>query len=97
MATNAASYNPSKKKHHWLSGVACADILLPAVGEETGPVSGKPPALSNEVKAAVKDAASSSLAGSHVPGQDAGGKVETGQAGTSEKKVKSEKECTDIL
>lgn len=96
MATNAASYNPSINIIG-LFGVACADILLSLVGEEAGPVSGKPPALSNETKAAVKEAASSSPTGSHVPGQDAGSKVETGQAGTGEKKVKSEKECRDNL
>jgi valyl-tRNA synthetase len=77
-----------------LWGVACADILLSLVGEETGPVSGKPPAISNETKAAIKDAASSSPTGAHVPGQDAGTKVETRQAATDEKKVKSQKECT---
>jgi valyl-tRNA synthetase len=71
--------------------------LLSIVGEETGPVSGKPPALSNETKDAVKDAASSSPIGSHVPGQDAGSKVGTAQAGEGEKKVKSEKECTDTF
>lgn len=67
------------------------------VGEETGPVSGKPPALSNETKDAVKDAASSSLTGSHVPGQDAGSKVGTAESGAGEKKVKSEKERMDTF
>ena len=84
MATNAASYNPSMNRLHWATLVTSADILLLPVGEETGPVSGKPPALSNETKAAVKDAASSSPIGSHVPGED------------GEKKVKSEKERTNI-
>ena len=53
--------------------------------------------LSNETKDAVKHAASSSTTGSHVPGQDAGSKVGTAEAGTGEKKVKSEKECTDTV
>ncbi|TVY85204.1 Mitochondrial Valine--tRNA ligase, partial [Lachnellula suecica] len=57
------------------------------IGEETGPVSGPPPPLSKETKAAVTDAAQSSATGSHVPGQDAGSK-----AGEGEKKVKTEKE-----
>jgi valyl-tRNA synthetase len=71
--------------------------LLSIVGEETGPVSGKPPVLSNETKAAVKDATSSSPTGSHVPGQDASSKAGTAAADASEKKVKSEKECMDTL
>jgi valyl-tRNA synthetase len=65
------------------------------VGEETGPVSGKPPALSNETKAAVAGAAQSDPIGSHVPGQDAGSKVGTAAAAEGDKKVKSEKECTN--
>lgn len=65
------------------------------MGEETGPVSGKPPAVSNETKAALSDAAKSSTTGSHLAGQDAGSKVGTAEAAGEEKKVKSEKECTD--
>ncbi len=68
-----------------------SNTLLPIVGEETGPVSGKAPAVSNETKAAVTKAADSSPIGSHVAGQDAGSKVGT-QVGHGEKKVKSEKE-----
>lgn len=82
MATNAASYNPSEKPKTNNDKI----VLTIAVGEETGPVSGKPPPLSNETKAAVADAAESSATGSHVPGQDGG-----------EKKVKSEKECMPIV
>ncbi|KAE8447460.1 Valine--tRNA ligase, mitochondrial [Mollisiaceae sp. DMI_Dod_QoI] len=62
------------------------------IGEETGPVSGKPPPLSNETKSALNDATNSSATGSHVTGQDAGSKVGTAQAVEGEKKVKSEKE-----
>jgi len=66
------------------------------VGEETGPVSGPPPAISSEIKDAIKDSAQSEATGSHVPGQDAGSKVGTSEAAGGEKKVKSEKECTHI-
>lgn len=45
----------------------------------------------------MKDAASSSPTGSHVPGQDAGSKVGAAEAGAGEKKVKSEKERTNTL
>ena len=45
----------------------------------------------------MKSAASSSPTGSHVPGQDAGSKVGTAEAGAGEKKVKSEKERTDTF
>lgn len=62
------------------------------VGEETGPVSGNPPALSSETKAAVANSAKSSAIGSHVPGQDAGSKIGTAEASIGEGKVKSEKE-----
>jgi valyl-tRNA synthetase len=58
-------------------------------------VSGKPPALLSETKAAVTGAAQSDPTGSHVPGQDAGSKVGTAVAADGEKKVKSEKECAD--
>jgi valyl-tRNA synthetase len=68
--------------------------LFKLVGEETGPVSGNPPAVSKETKAALADAAKSSPTGSHVPGQDADSKVETTGAADGEKKVKSEKERT---
>ncbi len=76
--------------------MSCTDFIF-LVGEKTGPVSGKPPALSNETKDAVKHTASSSTMGSHFPGQDAGSKVGTAEAGIGEKKVKSEKECTDTI
>ncbi|KAL5320915.1 hypothetical protein ACEPPN_011725 [Leptodophora sp. 'Broadleaf-Isolate-01'] len=59
------------------------------IGEETGPVSGKPLPVSDETKAALADATNSSPIGTHVAGQDAGSKVGTAEAGT---KVKSEKE-----
>ncbi|KAF4637032.1 hypothetical protein G7Y89_g1050 [Cudoniella acicularis] len=62
------------------------------IGEETGPVSGNPPPVSSEVKAAVAESAKSSATGSHVPGQDAGSKVGTADAAEGEKKVKTEKE-----
>jgi valyl-tRNA synthetase len=58
-------------------------------------VSGKPPALSNDTKAAVAGAAQSDPTGSHVPRQDAGSKVGSAAAAEGDKKVKSEKECTD--
>jgi valyl-tRNA synthetase len=67
------------------------------VGEETGPVSGNPPALSNETKDAIADAAKSDPTGSHIPGEDAGSKVRTAAAANGEKKLKSEKECEDDL
>lgn len=70
--------------------------LYNPIGDETGPVSGKPPPLSNETKAAVSEAAKSSPTGSHVPGQDAGSKVGTAGAGEGEKKVKSEKELERV-
>ncbi|KAI9053487.1 hypothetical protein LZ554_002442 [Drepanopeziza brunnea f. sp. 'monogermtubi'] len=59
------------------------------IGEETGPVSGQPPPLSNETKAALAEATNSSPTGTHAAGQDAGSKVRTAEA---EPKVKSEKE-----
>jgi hypothetical protein len=49
-----------------------------------------------ETKAALADAAKSSPTGSHVPGQDAGSKAGTTGPAEGEKKVKSEKERTDI-
>lgn len=61
-------------------------------GIETGPVSGPPPPVSQEVKSAISEAASSSPLGSHVPGKDAGSKVGTAEAADAEPKVKSEKE-----
>jgi len=96
MATNAASYNPSKCS---LVSIHTECFLRGAalVGEETGTVSGNPPPLSNETKGAVADAAKSSATGSHVPGQDAGSKVGTAGACEGEKKVKTEKECMDAL
>ncbi|EMR82559.1 putative valyl-trna synthetase protein [Botrytis cinerea BcDW1] len=57
------------------------------IGEETGPVTGQPPKVSDETKAALANAAESSVTGSHVPGQNAAPVV-----GEGEKKVKSEKE-----
>lgn len=59
-------------------------------------MSGAPPPVSNETKNALKDATNSSATGSHTPGQDAGSKVGTAEAGEGEKKVKSEKERTDV-
>jgi valyl-tRNA synthetase len=71
--------------------------LSSVASEETGPVSGKPPVLSNAAKDAVKDGSGSSPIGSHIPGQDTGSKVGTAEADVGEKKVKSEKECMDTL
>ncbi|TAQ85760.1 hypothetical protein B7494_g5903 [Chlorociboria aeruginascens] len=62
------------------------------IGEETGPVSGRPPPVSDETKSTLADAAQSDTIGAHVPGQDAGSKVGTAEAHEGEKKVKSEKE-----
>ena len=95
MATNAASYNPSK---NWTMAntQGHTDTKPWIVGAETGPVSGDPPALSTETKAAVAGAAESDPTGSHVPGQDAGSKVGTVAAADGEKKVKTEKECADV-
>ena len=85
MATNAASYNPSKNY-----GLVNKDMDWPEaiiVGEKTGPVTGAPPAVSNDTKTALTDAAESSATGSHVPGQNvAAGAVEGGE------KVKSAKD-----
>ncbi|KAK6615183.1 valyl-tRNA synthetase, partial [Botrytis cinerea] len=53
------------------------------------PVTGQPPKVSDETKAALANAAESSVTGSHVPGQNAAPVV-----GEGEKKVKSEKERT---
>lgn len=63
-----------------------------AVGEETGPVTGQPPKVSDETKAALANAAESSVTGSHVPGQNAAPVV-----GEGEKKVKSEKERMESI
>jgi hypothetical protein len=71
--------------------------LLSVVGEQTGPVTGKPPPVSNETKAALVEAAKTSAVGQHVPGRDAGSKIGTVEAVDGEKKVKSEKECTYSL
>jgi valyl-tRNA synthetase len=57
------------------------------VGEKTGPVTGQPPPVSNETKAALAESAESSATGSHVPGRNA-----APVAGEGDKKVKSEKE-----
>jgi len=62
------------------------------LGIETGPVSGTPPPVSKEAKAALSEATASSPLGSHVPGQDAGSKVGTAELAEGEPKVKSEKE-----
>jgi valyl-tRNA synthetase len=43
------------------------------IGEKTGPVSGYPPPLSEDTKAAIAESAKSSTTGDHVPSQDAGG------------------------
>ena len=67
------------------------------MGEETGPVSGKPFTLSSEPKATIADAAKSGPTGSHVPGQDAGSKIGTAAAADGDKKAKSEKECAVTL
>ena len=71
--------------------------LLFVVGEQTGPVTGKPPSVSNETKAALIEAAKTSAIGQHAPGKDTGSKVGTAEAADGEKKVKSEKECTHSL
>lgn len=67
---------------------------MSAVGEQTGPVTGKPPSVTNETKAALVEAAKTSAIGQHAPGKDAGSKAGTAEAVNGEKKVKSEKECT---
>ncbi|RDL36863.1 Valyl-tRNA synthetase-like protein [Venustampulla echinocandica] len=59
---------------------------------KTGPVSGNPPPISNETKAAIQDAAKASAIGSHVPGESGGSNVTVANASDSGKKVKSEKE-----
>ncbi|KAK3708441.1 hypothetical protein LTR37_011537 [Vermiconidia calcicola] len=54
-------------------------------GEKTGTVSGQPPPPSNDVKAAILEAANGDLQGNNAPGKDGGDK-------DGEKKEKSEKE-----
>lgn len=54
-------------------------------GEKTGPVSGQPPPLSNDTKAAILEAADGDIKGHNAPGQDGGDKQ-------GEKKEKSERE-----
>ena len=65
-----------------------------AVGEQTGPISGKPPPVSDETKAVLTEMAKSSVGGQHAPGKGAGSKVGTAETVNGEKKVKSEKDCT---
>lgn len=67
--------------------------MTPIVGVETGPVSGNPPPISNETKAAIQDAAKASATGSHVPGESGGANVTSADANDTGRKVKSEKEC----
>jgi len=54
-------------------------------GEKTGPVSGQPPAPSQDTKSAILDAANSDAKGLNVPGKDGGEK-------DGEKKEKTERE-----
>ena len=56
-----------------------------ATGEKTGPVTGQPPPLSDDTKAAVLEAANGDVSGQHAPGKDFGDK-------DGEKKEKSERE-----
>lgn len=55
------------------------------VGESTGPVTGNPPAVAPETKAAVAKATKADATGSHAPGNETA-------AAPGEKKVKTEKE-----
>lgn len=66
-----------------------AEIDIRVAGEKTGPVTGPPPPASDESKNAILSASQEDSTGQSAPGQDGGDK----DAG---KKVKSEKECTDI-
>ncbi|KAK5112485.1 hypothetical protein LTR62_004242 [Meristemomyces frigidus] len=54
-------------------------------GEKTGPISGQPPPLADDVESAILEAANGDVKGHNVPGQDGGDQ-------NAEKKVKSEKE-----
>jgi valyl-tRNA synthetase len=54
-------------------------------GEKTGPVSGQPPPVSQDTKAAIADAANSEATGANAPGKDGGDKQ-------GEKKEKTERE-----
>jgi valyl-tRNA synthetase len=65
------------------------------VGEQTGPVTGKPPPRLGETKEAISNTAQSSSIGQHASGKNAGSKVGTTEAADGEKKVKSEKERMD--
>lgn len=65
------------------------------IGEETGPITGKPPSVPSETVAALKNAANDEATGSHESGQDAGSKVDTSESGG--KKVKTEKERTKAI
>ncbi|KAI9806976.1 MAG: Valine--tRNA ligase, mitochondrial [Piccolia ochrophora] len=56
------------------------------IGDQTGPISGKPPPASADTKAAIANAAKNDPMGQHQTGQD------SGLADQPEKKVKSEKE-----
>lgn len=85
MALNAASHNPS----------TCQNSLpfIPAnqtkpAGERTGPITGQPPQVMSEVTAALIGAQKKDPLGQHIGGQDGGDE-------DGEKKIKSEKECTD--
>lgn len=63
------------------------------VGEETGPVSGKPPPVANGVKEALTYATNSGT-GQNAAGKDAGSNLGSSGAENGDKKVKSEKERT---
>jgi hypothetical protein len=61
------------------------------VGEKTGLVTGKPPPVSGESKAALVNA---NLTGQHASGKDSSSNTSATELVDGEKKVKSEKERT---
>jgi len=96
MATNSGSSNPSKYLLRVLLSSEKTDHRA-TVGEQAGPVTGNPPAVSSETAAALNSAAQTGAMGTHASAKDAGSKIDTSEAGAGEKKVKSEKERMDAL
>lgn len=75
--------HPARRAFSYNMALNAASHNIP--GEKTGPVSGQPPPVSQDTKAAVADAANSDATGANAPGKDGGDKQ-------GEKKEKTERE-----
>jgi len=86
MALNASSHNIRMLQFSRARTIK-SNLTRVEAGEKTGPSTGMPPPISDEIKSALLRAAHEDATGQQDPGQDGGDK----EAG---KKVKTEKECT---